>query len=48
MSGEKKFDLANLAVETDSRSLAATTNAQWFCEQGGHQLKEQPGLDQFE
>jgi SRSO17 transposase len=48
MSGEKKYYLANLPVETDLRTLAATIKARWICEQAHQQLKEELGLDHFE
>ena len=47
-SGEKKYYLANLPVEADLRSLAATVKARWICEQAHQQLKEELGLDHFE
>jgi SRSO17 transposase len=47
-SGEKKYYLANLPVEMDLRSLAATIKARWICEQAHQQLKEELGLDHFE
>jgi SRSO17 transposase len=48
MSGEKKYYLANLSVEADLRTLAATIKARWVCEQAHQQLKEELGLDHFE
>jgi hypothetical protein len=48
MSGEKKYDLANLPANTDLRTLAATIKARWICEQAHQQLKEELGLDHFE
>jgi hypothetical protein len=39
---EKKYYLANLPAQTDSRTLAATIKARWICEQVHH------GLDHFE
>jgi SRSO17 transposase len=47
-SGERKYYLANLPVETDLRTLAATIKARWICEQAHQQLKEELGLDHFE
>jgi hypothetical protein len=37
-SGEKKYYLANLPAKTDLRTLAATINARWICEQAHQQL----------
>jgi SRSO17 transposase len=47
-SGEKKYYLANLPVETALRRLAAVVKARWICEQAHQQLKEELGLDHFE
>jgi len=47
-SGEKKYYLANLPVQTDLHTLAATIKARWICEQAHQQLKEELGLDHFE
>jgi hypothetical protein len=41
---EKKYYLANLPAQTDSRTLAATIKARWICEQAHQQLKEELGL----
>ena len=45
LSGEKKYDLADLPAEMDLRNLAATIKARWICEQAHQQLKEELGLD---
>src|ERR1039457_951713 len=37
-SGDKKYYLANLPAKTDLRTLAATINARWICEQAHQQL----------
>src|SRR6266576_1927702 len=47
-SGEKTYYLANLPAETNLRTLAATIQARWICEQAHQQLKEELGLDHFE
>src|SRR5882724_7497866 len=47
-SGEKKYYLANLPVDTNLRILAATIKARWVCEQAHQQMKEELGLDHFE
>jgi SRSO17 transposase len=47
-SGEKKYYLSNLPLDSDLRSLAATIKARWICEQAHQQLKEELGLDHFE
>src|SRR5579864_2419564 len=47
-SGEKKYYLANLPVETNLRTLAAILKARWVCEQAHQQMKEELGLDHFE
>jgi SRSO17 transposase len=47
-SGERKYYLANLPVETKLRALAAAIKARWVCEQAHQQLKEELGLDHFE
>ena len=47
-SGEKKYYLANLPVETNLRTLAAILKARWACEQAHQQMKEELGLDHFE
>ena len=47
-TGEKKYYLANLPIQTDLRTLAATIKARWVCEQAHQQLKEEIGLDHFE
>jgi SRSO17 transposase len=47
-TGEKKYYLANLPMQTDLRTLAATIKARWVCEQAHQQLKEEIGLDHFE
>jgi SRSO17 transposase len=47
-SGERKYYLSNLPVETPMRRLAAAIKARWVCEQGHQQLKQELGLDSFE
>jgi len=47
-SGEQKYYLSNLPLETPLRKLAATIKARWVCEQAHQQLKEELGLDHFE
>ena len=47
-SGEQKYYLANLSVDADLKTLAATIKARWVCEQAHQQLKEELGLDHFE
>jgi len=47
-SGEKKYYLANLPVETNLRTLAAILKARWVCEHAHQQMKEELGLDHFE
>jgi SRSO17 transposase len=47
-SGEKKYYLANVAAETNLRTLAAIIKARWICEQAHQQMKEELGLDHFE
>jgi SRSO17 transposase len=47
-SGEQKYYLANLPVDADLKTLAATIKARWVCEQAHQQLKEELGLDHFE
>jgi SRSO17 transposase len=47
-SGETKYYLANLPVETRLKRLAAAFKARWVCEQAHQQMKEELGLDHFE
>ena len=47
-SGERKYYLSNLPVETPIKALASTIKARWICEQAHQQLKEELGLDHFE
>ena len=47
-SGERKYYLSNLPVNTPLKRLAATIKARWVCEQAHQQLKEELGLDHFE
>jgi SRSO17 transposase len=48
MSREKKYYLANLPAAMDMRTLAATIEARWVCEQAHQQLNEELGVDHFE
>src|SRR5690606_33055153 len=47
-SGEQKYYLSNLPVDTDIKALASAIKARWICEQAHQQLKEELGLDHFE
>jgi SRSO17 transposase len=47
-TGEQKYYLSNLPVETPLQILAARIKARWVCEQGHQQMKEEFGLDHFE
>ena len=48
-SGERKYYLSNLPVDTNFlKVLASTIKARWICEQAHQQLKEELGLDHFE
>ena len=47
-SDEKKYYLANLPAGMELRTLAATINARWTCDQAHQQLKEELGLGHFE
>jgi SRSO17 transposase len=47
-SGETKYYLSNLPADTGLKTLAATMEARWACEQAHQQLKEELGLDHFE
>ena len=47
-TGEQKYYVSNLPVDTSLRTLAATIKARWVCEQAHQQLKEELGLDHFE
>ena len=47
-SGERKYYLSNLPVDTGLKTLASAIKARWVCEQGHQQLKEELGLDHFE
>lgn len=47
-TGERKYYLTNLPVETTIKQLAGTIKARWVCEQAHQQLKEELGLDHFE
>ena len=47
-SGERKYYLSNLPVDTTLKVLASTIKARWICEQAHQQLKEELGLDHFE
>ncbi len=42
-SGETKYYLANLPVDTELRRLAAVTKARWVCEQAHQPMKEELG-----
>jgi SRSO17 transposase len=48
-TGEQKYYVSNLPVDTTTRMLAAAIKARWICEQAHQQLKEEElGLDHFE
>jgi SRSO17 transposase len=47
-SGERKYYLSNLGLDTPLRSLAAAIKARWVCEQAHQQLKQELGLGHFE
>jgi len=47
-SGECKYYLSNVSVDTSLKQLASAINARWICEQAHQQLKEKLGLDHFE
>lgn len=47
-TGERKYYLCNLPVDTPIKQLAGAIKARWVCEQGHQQLKEELGLDHFE
>ena len=47
-SGERKYYLSNLPIDTPIKALASTIKARWVCEQAHQQLKEELGLDHFE
>jgi SRSO17 transposase len=47
-SGERKYYLSNLPIDTPINALASTIKARWVCEQAHQQLKEELGLDHFE
>ena len=47
-TGERKYYLCNLPVDTPIKQLAGAIKARWVCEQGHQQLKEEVGLDHFE
>ena len=47
-SGEHKYYLSNLPIDTTIAVLARTIKARWICEQAHQQLKEELGLDHFE
>jgi SRSO17 transposase len=47
-SGEQKYDLSNLPIDTELKVLASAIKARWVCEQAHQQLKEEFGLDHFE
>jgi len=47
-SGEHKYYLSNLPIDTPIAVLARTIKARWICEQAHQQLKEELGLDHFE
>jgi SRSO17 transposase len=47
-SGERKYYLSNLPIDTPIKALASTIKARWICEQAHQQLKEELGLDHFE
>lgn len=47
-TGEQKYYVSNLPVDTTLKTLASTIKARWVCEQAHQQLKEELGLDHFE
>jgi SRSO17 transposase len=47
-TGEQKYYVSNLPVDTSLKKLAAAIKARWVCEQAHQQLKEELGLDHFE
>ncbi|WP_429600416.1 IS701 family transposase, partial [Sphingomonas zeicaulis] len=47
-TGEQKYYVSNLPVDTTLKALAAAIKARWICEQAHQQLKEELGLDHFE
>lgn len=47
-TGERKYYLTNLPVDTPIKQLAGAIKARWICEQAHQQLKEELGLDHFE
>jgi len=47
-TGERKYYLSNLPVDTPIKMLAGAIKARWICEQAHQQLKEELGLDHFE
>jgi SRSO17 transposase len=47
-TGERKYYLSNLPLDTPLRRLAGAIKARWICEQAHQQLKEELGLDHFE
>lgn len=47
-TGERKYYLSNLPVDTPIKTLAGAIKARWICEQAHQQLKEELGLDHFE
>jgi SRSO17 transposase len=47
-SGERKYYLSNLPLETPLKALAGAIKARWVCEQAHQQMKEELGLDHFE
>lgn len=47
-TGEQKYYLSNLPVDTSLRLQASAIKARWACEQAHQQLREELGLDHFE
>ena len=47
-TGEQKYYVSNLPIDTTLKALAAAIKARWICEQAHQQLKEELGLDHFE
>ncbi len=47
-TGEQKYDVSNLPPDTTLKTLFATINGRWVCEQAHQQRKEKLGLGQFE
>jgi SRSO17 transposase len=47
-TGERKYYLSNLPLDTTTKQLAGAIKARWLCEQAHQQLKEELGLDHFE